>query len=105
VVNSGFNSETGQRESVEGKAYFVGSPDIGRLRVSFFGPFYGGYNIIVLDKINYSYVMVAGPDRDYLWILSRTPKLDQAIVQRLLVQAKAQGFAIEDLIFDTHSSP
>ena len=102
VVNSGYKAETGQRVSAEGKAYFVETPDVGRLRVSFFGPFYGGYNIIALDKVNYSYVMIAGPDRDYLWILSRTPKLDQPILQGLLAQAKAQGFATEELIFDSH---
>lgn len=102
VINSGYNSETGRRESAEGKAYFVETPDIGRLRVSFFGPFYGGYNIIALDKIHYNYVMITGPDRDYLWILSRTPKLDKPVLQDLLAQAKAQGFATEELIFDSH---
>ncbi len=105
VVNSGYNSEKGRRESVEGKAYFVENPDVGRLRVSFFGPFYGGYNIIALDKINYRYVMITGPNRDYLWILSRTPKLDQPTLQRLLDQAKGLGFATEALIFDKHDSP
>ena len=105
VVNSGYNRETGQRESAEGKAYFVESPDIGRLRVSFFGPFYGGYNIIALDKINYRYVMITGPNRDYLWVLSRTPTLDQPTLQRLLDQAKGLGFATEALIFDKHDSP
>ncbi len=105
VVNSGYNSEKGRRESAEGKAYFVENPDVGRLRVSFFGPFYGGYNIIALDKINYRYVMITGPNRDYLWILSRTPKLDQPTLQRLLDQAKDLGFATEALIFDKHDSP
>ncbi|HBA65035.1 MAG TPA: lipocalin, partial [Methylococcaceae bacterium] len=73
-------------DSAEGKAYFVGRSDIGRLKVSFFGPFYGGYNIIALDKENYSYAMIAGPDRDYLWILSRTPTLAPEIVERLVAQ-------------------
>jgi apolipoprotein D and lipocalin family protein len=40
--------------------------------VSFFGPFYGGYNVIRLDD-DYQYALVSGPNRDYLWILSRTP--------------------------------
>ncbi|WAK04207.1 lipocalin family protein [Methylobacter sp. YRD-M1] len=99
VLNSGFNAETGQRQSAEGKAYFIESPDVGRLKVSFFGPFYGAYNIIALDKANYSYAMIAGPDRDYLWILSRTPKLDQKTLQALIDQAQSMGFATQNLIY------
>ena len=99
VLNSGFNAETGQRQSAEGKAYFIESPDIGRLKVSFFGPFYGAYNIIALDKANYSYAMIAGPDRDYLWILSRTPTLDQKTLQALISQAQSLGFATQALIY------
>ncbi len=99
VLNSGFNAETGQRQSAEGKAYFVESPDVGRLKVSFFGPFYGAYNIIALDKANYSYAMIAGPDRDYLWILSRTPTLDRKTLQALIDQARSLGFATQNLIY------
>ncbi|MDO9138730.1 MAG: lipocalin family protein, partial [Methylobacter sp.] len=68
---------------------------------SFFGPFYGGYNIIELDK-NYAYSMVTGPDRSYFWILSRTPQLPEADLQALLERAKALGFATEQLIFVRH---
>lgn len=99
VLNSGFNAETGQRQSAEGKAYFIESPDVGRLKVSFFGPFYGAYNIIALDKANYSYAMIAGYDRDYLWILARTPKLDQKTLQALIDQAQSLGFATQALIY------
>lgn len=99
VINSGYNIKTQQRESAEGKAYFTGDQHVGSLKVSFFGPFYGGYNIIALDKENYAYAMVAGPDRDYLWILARTPTLDDRILQRLVAQAKALGFATDKLIY------
>jgi apolipoprotein D and lipocalin family protein len=99
VLNSGYNAETGQRQSAEGKAYFIESPDVGRLKVSFFGPFYGAYNIIALDKVNYSYAMIAGPDRDYLWVLSRTPTLDKNILQALIDQAQSLGFATQNLIY------
>lgn len=102
VINSGYETEKGERLQAEGKAYFVEQPDIGRLKVSFFGPFYGAYNIIALDKTNYRYSMVVGPNRDYLWILARTPTLDESILHELLSQAKAQGFATEKLIFDRH---
>lgn len=99
VVNSGFNAASGQRESAEGKAYFVDSPDVGRLKVSFFGPFYGAYNIIALDKARYSYVMIAGNSTDYLWILARSPMLEPAVLQDLVRQAQALGFPTQDLIY------
>jgi apolipoprotein D and lipocalin family protein len=100
VINRGYNAETGEWEQAEGRAYFIATPDKGRLKVSFFGPFYGGYNIIELDKQNYAYALVAGPDRDYLWILSRTPALDRATLARLIDKARALGFATDQLIFN-----
>ena len=103
VVNKGFNPSKDQWKEAEGKAYFVGEPDIGQLKVSFFGPFYGGYNIIELDKENYQYSLVCGPDLSYLWILARTPQLDKSIVDRLITKAKELGFATEQLIFVKHS--
>lgn len=99
VINSGYNAEKKQRQSAEGKAYFIESPDIGRLKVSFFGPFYGAYNIIALDKKDYRYVMIAGNTRDYLWILARSPELETEILQSLVDQAKALGFPTQDLIY------
>jgi apolipoprotein D and lipocalin family protein len=102
VLNSGFNAEAGERTQAEGKAHFVGKADLGQLEVSFFGPFYGAYNIIALDKIGYSYAMITGPDRDYLWILSRTPTLENTTLQALLAEAKSLGFATDKLIFDHH---
>ncbi|WP_445369817.1 lipocalin family protein [Methylomonas sp. BW4-1] len=102
VLNSGYDAEQGQRKIAEGKAYFIDKPDVGRLKVSFFGPFYGAYNIIALDKIGYRHVMIAGPDRDYLWILARSPELEPSIQQDLIEQAKTLGFATDKLIFDQH---
>ena len=99
VINKGWNVANQKWEQAEGKAYFVEQPDIGRLKVSFFGPFYGGYNIIDLDKKNYAYAMVTGPDKSYFWILSRTKQLPKAILETLIYRAKALGFAVEKLIF------
>lgn len=99
VINSGYAHDDRQRRSAEGKAYFVNGSDVGQLKVSFFGPFYGAYNIIALDKVDYRYAMIAGNSRDYLWILARTPNLDRATLDRLLDQAKALGFPVQDLIF------
>lgn len=99
VLNSGLNKYTGQLEQAEGKAYFTGKSDIGSLKVSFFGPFYGGYHIIELDHNAYQYAMVAGPDRDYLWILARNPKLEPAILKKLINKAKGLNFKVDKLIF------
>lgn len=103
VVNRGFNESDGEWESAEGKAYFVGESDVGHLKVSFFGPFYASYVVMALDKANYRYAMVTGPDRDYLWILSRTPEMDEDTLNTLLTQAKEAGYAVEDLIYVAHN--
>ncbi len=103
VVNSGIDMVTGELNQAEGKAYFTANQEIGSLKVSFFGPFYGGYNIIALDQQDYQYAMVAGPDLDYLWILARKPTLDKAVLAKLRNQAKSLGFAVEKLIFPEHT--
>jgi len=99
VLNKGWDAKAGEWNLAQGKAYFVGQTDKGSLKVSFFGPFYGGYNIIELDKKDYAYSMITGPDRSYFWILSRTKKLPEATLQALIDQAKALGFATDQLIF------
>jgi apolipoprotein D and lipocalin family protein len=99
VINKGFNVDATEWDEATGKAYFTGDANVGQLKVSFFGPFYGGYNVIELDKVDYQYSLVAGPDRDYLWLLSRTPSLDPATVKKLVSKAADLGFATDDLIF------
>ncbi|MGZ5006541.1 MAG: lipocalin family protein [Methylobacter sp.] len=102
VLNKGRDIESGEWHEAQGKAYFVERPDTGRLKVSFFGPFYGGYNIIELDKKDYAYSMITGPDRSYFWILSRTKQLPEATLQALIGRAKVLGFATDKLIFAKH---
>ena len=101
VSNRGYRERDAEWDEAEGKAYFVGDSDVGRLKVSFFGPFYGGYNVFVLDD-DYQYAMVAGPDRSYLWILSRTPIIDNSLRDELVLEAVNAGFDIEELIFVEH---
>lgn len=72
VINSGVDKETGKVKVSEGKAYFIGSDKVGRLKVSFFGPFYGSYNIAKLDP-EYQMALIIGPSKDYAWILARSP--------------------------------
>lgn len=103
VTNRGYNRKDEAWNSAEGKAYFLEKPNaddtyLGKLKVSFFGPFYGAYNIIALDKVYYNYVMICGPNKDYLWILSRTPELTYPIKQHLMSQAKELGFDTDSLI-------
>jgi len=108
VINRGLNTNTKKWEEAVGKAYFVDSANTdkthtGKLKVSFFGPFYGAYNIIELDKPYYNYVMICGPDKSYFWILSRTPQLSYPIKQHLIAQAKELGFATDKLIYVNQS--
>jgi apolipoprotein D and lipocalin family protein len=99
VLNRGYDAKKRQWNEAEGKAYFVEGPDIGRLKVSFFGPFYGAYNIIELDHENYRYAMIIGNGTKYLWILAREPRLDPAVLARLLGQARGLGFDTDQLIY------
>jgi apolipoprotein D and lipocalin family protein len=98
VLNRGYDPEKKQWSESDGKAYFTGKPDIAALKVSFFGPFYGGYNVIALDE-DYQYALVSGPNRDYLWILSRQPKIPDNVKQQYLTTAKRLGFAVDKLIW------
>jgi len=102
VVNRGFRDKTGEWKQIEGKARFIENGSIGSLKVSFFGPFYGGYHVIELDRENYSYAMVSGPSRSYLWILSRTPELDETIYSGLVSRAAELGFDTTELIRVKH---
>ena len=99
VLNRGYNSETGEWKEAAGRAYPLGSPEQGSLKVSFFWPFYAGYHVIDLDQKDYAYALVCGPDRDYLWILSRTRTLDPDVTAQLIDKAQALGFATSELIF------
>ncbi|ANG91221.1 lipocalin family protein [Enterobacteriaceae bacterium 155047] len=98
VINRGYNPDRGMWQQTIGKAYFTGAPTRAALKVSFFGPFYGGYNVIALDR-EYRHALVCGPDRDYLWILSRTPTLSKEMKEQMLDVATRQGFDVTKLIW------
>ena len=105
VKNRGFNAKTGAWKQIEGNARFLEGDAVGSLKVSFFGPFYGGYHIIALDRQNYRYAMVAGPSRSYLWILSRIKTLNDAIYTDLVTKASGWGFDTAKLIKVEHNMP
>jgi apolipoprotein D and lipocalin family protein len=98
VINRGYNPKKQQWQESIGKAYFIGSPQQASLKVSFFGPFYGGYNVIDLDD-EYQHALIAGPNKDYLWILSRTPTINTQTRDRLVAVAKSYGFPVDELIW------
>jgi apolipoprotein D and lipocalin family protein len=101
VVNRGYNAQANEWDIAEGTAKFRGDETVGSLKVSFFGPFYGGYHIIDLDD-DYQYAMVAGPSRNYLWILARDPNLDETTYQRLVEKAAELDFPAQNLIQVEH---
>lgn len=98
VRNKGYLPAEDKWEEATGKAYFKSSPDIGHLKVSFFGPFYSSYIVFELDE-DYQYAFVSGYNRKYLWLLSRTPTITDAVKRRFLERTNALGFNTEELIW------
>lgn len=101
VLNRGFDTAKGGWREAEGRAVFIGAPTTGSLKVSFFGPFYGGYHVAALDP-DYRWSIVMGPDRSYAWILTRDPRISPALKQDLTERIKALGIAPEALIWVSH---
>lgn len=99
VINRGYSIEDDEWKVAEGKAYFVGDETKGYLKVSFFGPFYGSYVVFEIDQEGYEYAFVSGPDTSYLWLLSRTPQLQQEIIEKFKRISKELGFDTSKLIF------
>ncbi|MFN3582041.1 MAG: lipocalin family protein [Pseudomonas sp.] len=102
VLNRGFSAEKSEWQEAEGKAYFVESEDVGYLKVSFFGPFYGAYGIFGLDQEDYQYAWVSGPNTGYLWLLAREPQVSDSVRQAFVQRASELGFDTEELIWVEH---
>lgn len=107
VLNRGYHQTQAIWKQATGRARRIGNGRDGRLKVSFFRPFYGGYHIIALppetgDTGPYAWSMVCGPNRQYLWILARTPNLDPAIHDQLIARARSDGFDVDNLIQVPH---
>lgn len=99
VINKGYDYTKKEWKEAEGVAYFIDKPTTGMLKVSFFRPFYGGYNIIDIDQENYQYALICGNDRSYLWILAREKKLEESMLEKLVAKAKELGFETDKLIY------
>lgn len=95
VLNQGIKD--GVMKTVEGKAKTTDSPAL--LRVSFFGPFYSDYRILMLDT-DYSYALVGGSDDKYLWVLSRTPELNPIDRETIITEAIRRGYDTSKLIWN-----
>lgn len=98
VTNEGYNTKKKKYSKASGKAKFAGAENIGHLKVSFFGPFYADYKIIELEKEGYQYALVASSSK-YLWILSRSRRLDDKITGMLVNKAESLGFDVGKLYF------
>nr|WP_074773151.1 lipocalin family protein [Nitrosospira multiformis] len=104
VVNRGCDVEKGKWRVAKGRAYPATTADIGYLKVSFFGPFYASYVVFDLDKAAYQYSFVTGPDRNYLWLLARTPHVQEEVLKKFIRESNKLGFNTEKLIFVKHHS-
>ncbi len=98
VVNKGFNIKSNKLVEAIGKAKFAGDNNEARLKVSFFGPFYAGYNVIAIDP-DYKYALIAGKDLNYLWILSREKTMPENIKKAYLQKASSLGYNLTDLVW------
>ena len=94
VLNSGIKD--GKPKEAKGKAKLTDNPRI--LRVSFFGPFYSDYRVMLLDP-DYQWVLVGGSSDKYLWILSRTPELTDSVRETILAEAIRRGYDVNKLIW------
>jgi apolipoprotein D and lipocalin family protein len=87
----------GKMKQAKGKAKIVDKNSNAKLKVTFFWPFYGDYWIIKLGN-DYDYSVVGTPNRKYLWILSRTPQMDDKLYSQLIEHVGSKGFDVNKLI-------
>lgn len=96
VLNTGYNYLKGKWEQAHGTLRFAGESDRAALEVSFFGPFYSGYNVVAIEG-DYEYALVVGRTTELCWILSRTPEIPVDIQTKLLSEAMRMGVNINNL--------
>ena len=101
VVNKGYDTTKKEWKSAAGTAKFVRGENVAMLKVSFFGPFYSGYNVIAIDK-EYKYALIAGKNLKYLWVLSRNTAIPDDVRKNYLELAKRVGYNINELIWIKH---
>lgn len=87
----------GEEKSISGKAWVADPRTNAKLKVQFFWPFSGSYWIIELDP-EYRYAVVGHPGRNYLWILSRTPQMDEAVYATLVERIAGHGYDVSRIV-------
>jgi apolipoprotein D and lipocalin family protein len=90
------DSVNGKQSYIKGKAFVEKNSGNAKLKVQFFWPFKGKYWIIDLAD-DYSYAVVSHPNKKYLWILSRTPKMDETVYRQITSRLKEKGFDLTKL--------
>lgn len=101
VVNRGYNYVKDSWEQANGKATFVDDTTKGALKVSFFGPFYAGYNVVSMEP-DYENALVFGESKDYIWILSRNKTIPADVKDKFLKKAEKAGYDLSRLVWTTH---
>ncbi len=91
------DSVSGTLSYIKGKAFVQKNSGNAKLKVQFFWPFKGKYWIIDLAD-DYSYAVVSHPNKKYLWILSRTPAMEEKVYEKIISNAKEKGLDISKLI-------
>lgn len=91
------NGYDGKKSGIKGKAYAVEGSKNTKLKVQFFWPFKGDYWIVRLEK-DYKWAVVSAPGKDYLWILSRTPKMDDTLFDEIIDDLKNDGYDVDRLV-------
>ncbi len=97
VMNGGHPEKNPEKvETAKGKAWLPDKNITSQLKVQFFWPFRGDYYIFHLDE-DYQYVLVGAPNRKYLWLLSRTPVIENELYGELLAIAKNNDFDVSNI--------
>jgi apolipoprotein D and lipocalin family protein len=105
VINRGYNAGKKEWRDITGLAKFIDKSTLGSLKASFFWPFYGGYHIAALDKQDYSWAIVVGPSREYLWILARKKTLPPKLQDQLIKKVSQLDIDTNQLIWVPQERP
>ena len=99
VINHAYDLKLLRWRTNRGRAVLAGERNIGSLKVSFLGTFYSRFNILDIDRKQYSWALVCGRDRSLLWIISRKQEMDRKLLKRLLAKARQLGFDTSNVLY------
>lgn len=98
VLNRGFDTAKGEWRSAQGVARFASDDELGYLEVSFFGPFYSTYVVFDMPR-PYQLAYVAGYNKEFLWLLSRTPTVSAEVKQQFIERIDGLGFNANEIVW------